>query len=591
MALLPSVEMPEEVRKLVSRYRKGFVTVALLSALLNILVLAGSLYLMMVYDSVLPSHSLPTLFGLLGLLLFVYAFQGVMDNMRTNILADIANSFDRALSRRVQSAMTETVLAGGRGGGDGLSPMRDLESVRSFLASSGPATLIDLPWMVFFIAILWLLHWALGLTALIGAAILFSLTLVTNRVTKVPTARLSIVGAYRNGHAEANLRHIEMLTAMGMRGRMMDRWFHINASYLAAQRSLAKSVGVLGGFSRIGRMLLQSLILTVGAILVIEGEASGGVIFASSTIAARALAPIDSLIANFRSLAAARLGWQRLCQLLGKVPAEPEIQTVLPAPAASVQAQGLVIAPPGSQRVAVQGVDFSLNAGDGLAIIGPSASGKSSLARVLVGAWRPVRGTVRMDGAAIEQWPNDVLGASIGYLPQTVELLDGTVAENISRFETDASSEAIIHAAKTAGVHDMIVGLPQGYETPVGQDGGNLSGGQQQRIGLARALYKDPFFVLLDEPNSNLDADGDKALEAAIASVRDRSGVVVVIAHRAAALAQVNLVMFMRDGRCEAFGPRDEVLQKVMARPVSIASGGPAAVDGRGAPPASAAAS
>lgn len=561
------VQMPEEVRAIVLRYRGAFVTVALLSAVLNVLVLGGSIYMMMVYDSVLPSHSIPTLVGLLVMLVAVYAFQGTFEVMRSRILSDVANSFDNALSHRVQKAMATAALQGYRSPGGGMGPMRDLESVRSYLAGPGPATLIDMPWIVFFLAILTMLHYWLGLTALIGAAALVGLTFITNKVTAKPTVRLSAMGAYRNSMAESNLRHIETLSSLGMRARMLDRWEQVNRYYLAAQRSLGDSTATLGMVSRTGRMFLQSLILTVGALLVIDGKASGGVIFASSILSARALAPVDQAIATWRNFAAARLGWNRLCELLTRIPPEPDIHTVLPAPTREMAVQQLVVGPPATQSVTVQGVDFRLSAGDGLAIVGPSAAGKSSLARVLAGIWNPLRGHVRLDGAALDQWQSDVRGGMIGYLPQTVELLEGSVADNIARFDPEATSENVIKAAMAAGVHDLIVNLPMGYETPVGPDGASLSGGQQQRIALARALYKDPFLVLLDEPNSNLDAEGDAALEQAIGQVRARGGIVIVISHRSSALSSVSHVLFLRNGRMEAFGPRDEVLQSITNRP------------------------
>lgn len=567
MSLSPT--MPEEMRGMIRRYRSAFLTVVLLSAMLNMLIIGGSLYMMLVYDSVLPSHSLSSLFGLLGLLILVYAFQGTFDAIRSRILADIAAAFDRRLSRRVQHAMSEAALKGMRLGGDGLTPMRDLESVRSFLAGPGPATLIDLPWILFFIGILSILHFWVGLTALVGGALLVGLTLITNRVTKEPSSQLGAVSAYRGAQADANLRHVEVLTAMGMRGRMLDRWEQVNGYYLAAQNSIGRSVTTLGGISKIGRMLLQSLILTVGAILVIEGKASGGVIFASTILSGRALAPVDQAIANWRGLASARLGWLRLADLLTRVSPAPEHQTVLPKPTKDLRIEQLVVAVPGTQQIVVGGADFTLKAGDGLAIVGPSAAGKSSLARALIGLWAPVRGSVRLDGATLDQWDADTLGQSIGYLPQSVELLDGTVAENIARFEPNPSSDKVIAAAQAAGVHDMIVALPQGYETPVGQDGRSLSGGQQQRIGLARALYGDPFLVLLDEPNSNLDAEGDVALSHAILGIRARGGIVVLVAHRPAALNHINYVLVMQNGRMQAVGPRDEILQQITGRPQS----------------------
>lgn len=552
-------------------YKRVFVTVLIVSAVLNVLLLGGSIYMMLVYDSVLPSHSIPTLVGLLVMVLAVYLFQAFFDNMRAGMLADVANAVDHQLSRRVQTAISQLALSGHRLPGDGLGPMRDLEQVRSFM-SSGMATMIDLPWIIFFLAILFMLHFWLGVTTLVGAIILFSLTLVINRVTKAPTAQLTQLSAYRNAMAETNLRHVELLTALGMRGRMQDRWEGLNRYYVGAQNKLSRSAAALGGVSKILRLALQSIILTVGALLVIDGKASGGVIFASSILSGRALAPVDSAIANWRNLVSARIGWQRLTELLKRAMPEAEIYTRLPAPAHALEVAQLVVAPPGTQQITVNGAQFALTAGDACGIIGPSGAGKSSLGRALIGVWRPARGTVRLDGATLDQWQSDHLGQSIGYLPQSVELLDGTIAENIGRFDPEATSEAVIAAAKAAAVHDLIIGFPNGYDTRVGLDGDALSAGQRQRIGLARALYNDPFFVLLDEPNSNLDAEGEAALEQAIRSVRERHGIVIVISHRPNVLGQVSHVLFMRGGRMEAFGPAAEVMARYTAKPKPIPS-------------------
>ena len=578
-----------ELGAAVSRYRTAFVTVAVLSAVLNVLLLGGSIYMMLVYDSVLPSHSVPTLFGLLAMIVVVYAFQGMFDTMRGRILADVAAGLDQQLSRRVQSVISEMSLRGAKGAGDGLTAMRDLDQIRSFLAGSGPGALIDLPWILFFLAVLFLLHFWLGMTALVGAAILIGLTIMTDRRTKEPVGQLTRIAAVRNGAAESNLRHAELLTALGMRTRLQDRWAEVNDHFLAANDRMGRTVGTLGGVSKMFRLLLQSLILTVGALLVIEGQASGGVIFASSILAGRALAPVDQAIANWRGFSAAKQGWRRLNEMLARVPGDLAVSTVLPRPTRELAVQDLVVAPPGTQRVTVQGANFRLAAGEALGVVGPSAAGKTSLGRALIGVWRPVRGSVRLDGATLDQWHPDSLGAFMGYLPQTVELLDGTVAENIARFDPEPDSGAVIAAARTAGVHDMIVGLPQGYETPVGSDGSALSAGQRQRIGLARALYGDPFLVLLDEPNSNLDAEGEQALERAVAAIRGRGGVAILIAHRPSALAQVSHVCFMRDGRIEAFGPRDEILAKITAKPVPLRAGQrPAAHAAAGGGPAAA---
>ena len=563
---MSTVDRRPFLRAVFLRYKTAFVGLTLISAALNVLLLGGSIYMLLIYDSVLPSHSIATLFGLLVLVIFVYLFQGFFDNARGRILSDVAVALDREMSSRVQSAISEASLRGARLPGDGLVAMRDLDQVRNFLSSPGPAALIDLPWIVFFLGVLFLLHVWLGVAALIGSIILIGITFLTDRVTKQPTRRASEVAGLRNSAAETNIRHVELFTALGMRSRMRERWERINESYLSAQNNLSRTAGVLGGGSKIFRLFLQSAVLTVGALLVIDGKASGGVIFASSILAGRALAPVDQAIANWRGFAAAREGWARLNELLAKLPQAVDGSVLLPPPSRELVVEQLFVVPPGGQAATVQALDFRLEAGDGLGIVGPSAAGKTSLGRALIGVWRAARGAVRLDGATLDQWPTDVLGGHLGYLPQTVELLTGTIAENIARFDTEASSDAVIYAARSAGVHDMIVSMPQGYETPVGTDGSQLSAGQRQRIALARALYGEPFLVLLDEPNSNLDSDGEKALDAAVASVRRRGGIAVVIAHRPAALSQVNKVLVMQDGRGTMFGPRDEVLAKIAPR-------------------------
>ena len=569
----------------VQRYRTAFITVAVLSAVLNVLLLGGSIYMMLVYDSVLPSHSLPTLFSLLAMITIVYAFQALFDTMRSRILNDVGSALDQNMQPRVQRAISEAALRGGRFSGDGMTPMRDLDNIRAFLSGTGPTTLIDLPWIVFFLVILCLLHVWLGVTAFVGALIMIGMTWMTDRATKAPTQKIGQLTSYRSGLAESNLRHVEVLTALGMRERMRDRWSEVNKVYLASNDRLARSVAVLGGSSKVFRMFLQSAILTVGALLVIDGRASGGVIFASSILSGRALAPIDTAIANWRGFASARAGWRRLNEMFSRPPEAGDSVVQLPRPSKELLVEQVVIAPPGTQRVTVQHAQFRLGAGDALGIIGPSAAGKTSLARALIGVWPVLRGSVRLDGATPDQWDPERFGEAIGYLPQTVELLEGTVAENMARFEPDAPSEAIIAAAQAAGVHDLVVALPQGYETPVGSDGAQLSAGQRQRIGLARALYGNPFLVLLDEPNSNLDQAGEEALEHAIAGVRARGGIAIVIAHRPSALARVSHVLFMRDGRQEAFGPRDEVLAKIMSKPIPVNAGAEAADNSRGEAP------
>lgn len=551
-------------------YRRVFIAAFAVSAVLNILMLGGAFYMMLVYDSVLPSRSVPTLLGLLALLGVVYIFQGYFDTLRSSILADVANALDRQLSRRVQDAISQMRLSGRHSLAEGLIPMRDLDQIRSFL-SGGVATLFDLPWMVIFIAVLFALHSWLGFTTLAGAIVIFSLTVFTDRAMRRPSSRVAQIAAMRNGAADTNLRHVELLAALGMRERMQERFEVINQSYTAIQNTLNNSTVVFTGWSKILRLALQSLVLTVGALLVIDDRASGGVIFASAILSGRAMAPVDQVIGNWKNMIAARNGWDRITELLEKVPLPLEVVTSLPRPVDRLDVEGLYVPAPGSPIMVINDARFSLKAGDACGVIGPSGAGKSSLGKALIGIWPAVQGHVRLDGSALDQWAEAIRGRYVGYLPQTVELLEGTVAQNISRFDPDgqinpeAMSERVIAAARTAGVHDLIIGLPQGYDTPVGPGGETLPGGQCQRIGLARALFGDPFLVVLDEPNSNLDAEGDKALEGAILAIRARGGIAVIISHRPGVIEQTSHAMIMRAGQIAAFGPTREVLAKLVS--------------------------
>jgi ATP-binding cassette subfamily C protein len=401
----------------------------------------------------------------------------------------------------------------------------------------------------------------------VGALILVGLTLWTEMLTRQPTSAATKYGGMRAGLAETSRRNAEALVAMGMVGRIAKRWSESQQQYLASQQQSGDVTGGFGAISKILRMMLQSAVLGVGAYLVIHQEASAGIIIAGSIIAARALAPVDLAIANWRGWVAARQSWHRLNKLLTMLPARDAPMQLQP-PSRNLIVETATAVPPGQQKIVAQDVTFALQSGNGLGIIGPSGAGKSSVARMLVGVWPPVRGRIRIDGASLDQWSPEALGRHVGYLPQDVELLGGTVADNISRFDPGAQPESIIAAARAAGVHELILNLPEGYETEVGEQGTALSAGQAQRVALARALYGSPFLVVLDEPNSNLDAEGDEALTRAILGVRSRGGIVVVVAHRPSAIAGVDLLMAMNQGRMQAFGPKDEVLAKVLNREV-----------------------
>jgi ATP-binding cassette subfamily C protein len=560
-----------ELSEALSSCRAAFMSVGITSGVISLLYLTGSFYMLEVYDRVLPSRSVPTLVGLSVLALALFLFQGVLDLLRTRILMRIGAVLDARLSGRVFEVLVQLPLRTGLKG-DGLQPLRDLDQIRSFVSSLGLAALFDLPWLPVYVAICFLFHPWIGVASLIGACILVTLTLLNDRKARAPTRRATELGITRNSIAESARRNAEALQAMGMRGTIAAQWYAANSDYMAVQRRLSDTTGGIGAASKVFRMLLQSAVLGLGAYLVLQGQATAGVIIASSIMVARALAPVELSIAHWKGFVAARQGWERLGQLLTRLPSEVE-KTELPRPQRSVSLENIVVVPPGAQNPVVADVSFSLQAGNGLGIIGPSASGKSSLARAIVGAWIPARGKVRLDGAALEQWSHEALGPHIGYVPQDVELFAGTIANNIARFDRQESSEHVIAAARAAGVHDLILRLPNGYDTQIGEAGSNLSAGQRQRIALARALYRDPFLVVLDEPNSNLDAEGDQALGQALAAVRARGGIVIVIAHRQIALTAVDLVMVLANGRVQMLGPKEEVLRKL--RQPAPAAGAP----------------
>jgi len=550
--------------------RKAFVGIGIFSGMSNILMLTGAFYMLQVYDRVLPSRSVPTLVALSVLAAGLFITQGVLDLIRSRVLLRIGAYIDEKLSGRVFDTIVRLPLKA-QSRGDGLQPLRDLDTIRNFLSGQGPTALFDLPWMPIYLAIIFSFHPMLGVAALIGAIILIGLTLLTEMMTRKPVANASSNGMQRNGLAEASRRNAEVITAMGMAGRLRNRWAGANDKYMESNRQMGDVTGGFGAMSRALRMMLQSAVLGIGAYYVIHGQASAGIIIAGSILVSRALAPVDLAIANWRGFVGARQSRQRLVKLLAALPRQ-EMPMQLPAPKHELTVDAASAVPPGDKKVVVQDVNFELKAGNGLGIIGPSGSGKSCLARLLVGVWQPVRGNVRLDGASLEQWNPETIGPHIGYLPQDVELFAGTIAENISRFDPEASPDAIIAAAKAAGVHDMIVNFPGGYETELGEGGMALSAGQRQRVGLARALYGDPFLVVLDEPNSNLDAEGEKALTQAILNVRHREGIAIVVAHRPSALAGVDMLLAMNQGRVVAFGPRDEVAAKVFRPPGAAAN-------------------
>jgi ATP-binding cassette subfamily C protein len=548
--------------KFLRSFRTAFIGLALISAVVNLLVLNGTIYMLEVYDRVLPSKSVPTLVGLSVLALALFAVQGLLEFLRGRALAEIGASLDESYGSAVYDAVVRLPLVG-RAGGDGLQPFRDLDQVRNFLGGQGPNALFDLPWMPIYIVVALGFHPWIGFTTLGAAVLLTVVAIMAEVLSRAPAMEAAGTAVSRNALALASRRNAETIRAMGMGRPLGERWRQAHLAHLAANLRANHVAGALASLSRTLRLILQSAVLGVGAYLAIRGEVSAGSMIACSVLLARALAPVEMSIAHWKSFVASRDAWGRLTLLLREAgeSAEP---LRLPAPRDSLQLEGVAVTAPGSLRVILSDVSFTLKAGQGLGVIGPSASGKSTLARAITGVWPVGRGTIRIDGAELTHWSPEQLGPHVGYLPQDVELFAGTVAQNISRFEPDAPPEKIIAAARAAGVHELVLRLPAGYDTVIGDGGETLSGGQRQRIGLARALFGDPFLVVLDEPNSSLDAAGDEALTAAIAGVRERGGIVVIVAHRPSALAAVDRVLLLAEGRVQAFGPKEEIFARVV---------------------------
>ena len=546
--------------------RRAFRSVALFSGMVNLLMLAGPLYMLQVYDRVLSSRSVPTLIALSIFLVGAYAFQGVLDLIRSRVVVRSAAVLDQRLALAVHSAVIRLSVAS-RHPGDGPQPVRDLDAIRGFLTGAGPIAIVDLPWVPVFLTICFLIHPWLGVASTIGAVTLFTMTLLTERASRAPAKALAQDAGRRSIMVEAQRRGGETIMAMGMAGALGQRWAGVNNRYIAATASLSDVAGGFGSASKVLRLLLQSVILGLGAYLVIRQEMTAGAMVAASIMMGRALAPIETAIANWRAFIGARQAITRLSEALTRAAPKREV-TSLPRPARSLEVEHVVMVAPGGTKPVVANVRFALKAGQAVGIIGPSGAGKTSLVRALVGIWRPAKGCVRLDGAALDQWDLDQLGQHVGFISQTVELFDGTISENIARMNVKPDADAVLRAAKAAGAHELILRLPNGYDTPIGEGGEALSGGQRQRIALARALYGDPFLIVLDEPNSNLDNEGEMALRQAIANLKTRGAIVVLIAHRPSVLAVCDHILVLANGEQKDFGSRDEIMQKI-TRPVA----------------------
>ena len=539
-----------------ARWTAGFLFI--LSGVLSLLALTGALYMLQIYDRALTSQSVPTLLALSMLAVGLFLFYGLLDITRSQILVRLAGQFDSKLAplaHRVTIDMPRYgfSLAEARDRG------RDVDTVRQFMSGQGPQALLDLPWMPMYIAFVYFLHPWLGVLAIIGAIILACLTLVTEYMTREKSQTTHRAEVMRSNMADAHSRNSEVIRAMGFSRRAIERFEKANAEHLSLQTKSSDITGSFGGFSKVLRMILQSAVLGLGAYLVILGDLTAGAIIAASVAASRALAPIDLAISQWKGLVAARRSYGRLRETLSALDDE-EFCVQLPRPERSLKVESITVAAPGSGVVVLGEVNLELQAGQALGLIGPSGGGKSTLVRAITGVWPLVRGHVRLDDAELVQWRSDDIGQYVGYVPQDVSLLDATIAENICRLDPNPDGDKILAAARAADVHEMIVRLPNGYQTELGPHGAALSAGQRQRIALARALYGDPFLVVLDEPNSNLDFEGEQALNAAIEGVKARNGIVIVVAHRPSAISACDLVGVIKNGRLAAFGAKDEII-------------------------------
>jgi ATP-binding cassette subfamily C protein len=554
--------------------RSAFWSVAVFSAVVNILMLAGPLYMLQVYDRVLVSRSLPTLVALSIFLVGAYTFQAVLDVIRGRIVIRSAALLDKRLGPGVHDAVIRLSVQGGASAEAG-RPLRDLDQIRGFLMGSGPVAIVDLPWIPAFLAICWLIHPWLGFVATIGGLMLLALTILTERNSRDPVRDAGRDGAARAAMVESTRRNGETVVAMGMADALAARWSAANEKYLGDSQRISDVLGSYGTLSRFVRLVLQSLLLGVGAWLVIRQELMPGAMIAAAIMMGRALAPLETAIANWRGFVAARDSIGRLQATLAAV-ARDDAKTSLPRPVARLDVEHLTVVPPGAAKPVIAGVTFSAEAGDAVGVIGPSGSGKTSLVRALAGVWPAARGTVRLDGSTLDQWRPQELGRHIGYLSQSIDLFDATVAENIARMDAEPDHAAVLAAGEIAGADDFIRRLPMGYDTSVGEGGSLLSVGQRQRIGLARALYRKPFLLILDEPNAHLDNEGDIAFEKAVTIMRAEGAILIIVAHRPSALAACNKVLVLGNGVQQAFGPRDEVLHRVTGRPSQPAAGGAA---------------
>jgi ATP-binding cassette subfamily C exporter for protease/lipase len=556
--MMPRTELAE----ILFSFRKAFYTAGLFSMFINLLGLVPSIYMLQVYDRVLQSRNVTTLVMLTVIMLGFYLMLGMLELARSKLLIRIGAQLDMKLNNRVFVASFERNLK--RAGGNAGQALGDLTNVRQFLTGNGLFAFFDAPWAPIYLIVIFLFSPWLGVFSLFASLILFSLAWATELSTRKPLAEATQVAASANNYATNNLRNAEVIEAMGMLDNLRNRWLQKQMRFLALQNEASDKAANISAATKSVRIAVQSLSLGGGALLVIEGAMTPGGMIAASILLGKALGPVELAIGVWKQLVGARTAYHRLEELLQEHPERPTGME-LPAPAGRLLLEGVMAAAPGSQVMILKQVGFNVAPGEIVGVIGPSASGKSTLARLLVGVWPTLGGKVRLDGADIYTWDKNLLGPSVGYLPQDIELFEGTIAENIARFG-DVDAGQVVEAAKLAGVHDMILRFPNGYDTQIGDSGSALSGGQRQRIAFARAIYGNPSFVVLDEPNSNLDDVGEAALIRAIQELKRRGTTVILITHRTSIISVVDKLLLLVDGMLQLYGPRDQVLLAIQQR-------------------------
>jgi ATP-binding cassette, subfamily C, bacterial len=546
-----------------------FWAIGIFSFFVNLLMLTGPLYMLQIYDRVLSSRSEETLLALTMLIAALFAIMGVLDYIRGRVASRIGARFQGRLDARIfRVVLGQAVRASDRA--RPATGLKDLESVQRLMSSPVLFSVFDMPWAPLFIAAIFTFHPLLGVLALAGGSVLVVITLLNQLLTRRPEAEANQAMVAADSFAETTRQQAELVQALGMQSTMLARWREGRQRALLAHMTSSDRISQFSTASKTFRFFLQSAMLGLGAYLTLLGDMTAGAMIAASIMLGRALAPVEQAINGWPLVLRARQGWRNLREILAKAPGEAQA-TELPQPRAHLDVTEITVFPPEQMKASLRMLSFRLRPGQALGVIGVSAAGKSTLARVLTGLWRPASGSVRLDGAALDQYEPETLGRYIGYLPQDVVLFNGTVAENIARFDADPDPAAVVEAAKKAGAHDMILKLPQGYDTPVLAQGARLSGGQKQRIGLARAFYGDPVLLVLDEPNSNLDAAGSDALNEAVRGAKAEGKAVVIMAHRPAGIAECDLILVIENGAGKAFGPRDEVLKSQLRNYAQVA--------------------